>query len=94
MPKTLDNGDCEAIVRRLWPHLDGVLPDAEREAVVRHLEECGGCRSHFEFARSFLDAVHHARGPDAANGDLGDLRARVVAALAREGFARGDESSR
>jgi hypothetical protein len=48
----LDRFDCDAVVRRLWPYLDGMLPDSERGRVTRHLEECTDCRSHFDFAQA------------------------------------------
>ena len=73
---------CEAVVRRLWPYVDDKLPDSDRERVTRHLEECDGCRSHFDFAASFLEAVHRAR-PEKREDDA--LRARVLAALSDEG---------
>lgn len=85
MTRTFDAAECEAIVRRMWPHLDGVLSSTERERVTRHLEECGNCRSHFDFARSFLEAVHKTRAAD-NDADVTRLRQRVMAALAAEGF--------
>jgi anti-sigma factor RsiW len=78
------NTECHEIVARLWPHLDGALPEAERERVLKHLLACKACKSHFDFAQAFLDAVHAAR-PTAASSDA--LRHRVLAALANEGFA-------
>jgi len=42
MPNRLD---CEQVVRRLWPFLDGALPDTDRVRV----------------ASAFLDAVRDAR---------------------------------
>jgi len=83
MTKISNDGECEAIVKRMWPHLDGALSEADRERVVRHLEECDACRSHFKFAREFLEAIHHAQ-PDEA--EFSRLRDKVVAALAAEGF--------
>lgn len=76
--------ECHEVVARLWPHLDGALPDTERERILRHLSECTACKSHFDFAQAFLDAVHAAR-PEASGNDA--LRRRVLAALASEGFA-------
>ena len=76
--------ECEAIVRRLWPYVDDKLPDADRERVTRHLEECADCLSHFDFARVFLDAVHAASPP--ANEDEA-LRARIIAALKEQGLS-------
>ena len=75
--------ECDAIVRRLWPFLDEKLLDSERERVARHLEECGDCLSHFDFARAFLDAVHVAR-PEMKHDEA--LRARVLAALTDQGL--------
>lgn len=72
--------DCEEIVRRLWPHLDGALAEDERARVIAHLEGCAGCRSHYDFAAAFLEAVHEA-APAAEEFDR--LRQRVVLALAQ-----------
>ena len=76
--------DCDAVVARLWPHLDGALPETERERVALHLRDCTECKSHFDFARAFLEAVHAARPAAVANDRL---RQRILAALAAEGFA-------
>ena len=76
--------DCDAVVARLWPYLDGALPESDRERVVQHLRDCTACQSHFDFAQAFLDAVHAARPAAAANDEL---RQRVLTALAAEGFA-------
>jgi anti-sigma factor (TIGR02949 family) len=78
-----DRLDCEQVVRRLWPFLDGALPDTDRVRVARHLDACGGCRSHFDFASAFLDAVHAVRPGES---EFSALRGRVVDALATEGF--------
>ncbi len=75
--------DCEATVRRLWPFLDGALPDTERAAVQRHLEGCVHCTSHADYAREFLVAVKRA-GTTAGTYDR--LTTRVLGALAQEGF--------
>jgi anti-sigma factor (TIGR02949 family) len=74
--------ECDEVVRRLWPHLDGALPDTDRARITRHLEGCTDCRSHFDFARAFLEAVAAAQ-PE--RNDPG-LRTRVLAALSAEGF--------
>jgi anti-sigma factor (TIGR02949 family) len=73
--------DCEEIVARLWPHLDGALPESERARVVAHLERCTGCRSHFDFAQAFLDAVHRSSEPV---DDFAAIRDRVSRAIAAE----------
>jgi anti-sigma factor (TIGR02949 family) len=75
---------CESVVRQLWPYLDAKVDEAERERIITHLEKCARCASHMDFARAFLEAVGRF-GPQATVNDA--LRNRVVAALAREGFA-------
>ncbi len=80
---TFDWTDCDAVVRRLWPHLDGALTEMERVLILRHLETCGGCAAHFKFAQSFLDAVHAIRPESTEVGILSD---KVKRALAAEGF--------
>jgi anti-sigma factor (TIGR02949 family) len=71
--------ECEEVVARLWPHLDGALPESEREHVIAHLEGCAGCTSHYEFARAFLEAV---RRTGAEPAEFSALRERVRAAIA------------
>lgn len=79
-----DPTDCDQIVARLWPHLDGALPESHRARIVEHLRSCTACRSHFDFAQAFLDAVASARPADATPDER--LRGRVIAALVGEGF--------
>lgn len=71
--------ECEEVVGRLWPHLDGALPESERERVIAHLLECAGCRSHYDFARAFLVAVNRA-GREGT--EFAALRERVSRAVA------------
>ena len=78
-----NRSECEAVVRQLWPYLDGVISEPQRERILHHLEQCTDCTSHFEFARAFLDAVS-AAAPRLDENDA--LRDRVVHALAAEGF--------
>ena len=73
--------ECEEVVLRLWPHLDGALPESERPRVIAHLEECVGCRSHYDFARAFLAAVHRAAPGD---DEFAALRERVEHAIGGE----------
>jgi predicted anti-sigma-YlaC factor YlaD len=75
---------CEAVVRQLWPYLDGAVDESARGVIIAHLEECAMCQSHFEFARAFLDAVAHTQPNVAPNARL---RVRVLAALGAEGFS-------
>jgi anti-sigma factor (TIGR02949 family) len=79
-----DSTDCDQIVARLWPHLDGALPESARSRIVEHLRSCTECRSHFDFAQAFLEAVATARPARATPDDK--LRARVISALVGEGF--------
>lgn len=76
--------DCAAIVRQLWPFLDGALPDAWEARVVTHLEGCVNCRSHFDFEREFITAVRSAGAQIGVDAD--ELRQRVVDALTAQGF--------
>ena len=79
----VSRADCEFVVRRLWPYLDGVVSEDDRERIVRHIEVCRDCHSHFDFANAFLDALAAAR-PYMTVED--SLRARVLSALTAEGF--------
>lgn len=81
MTATPTRTECEAIVARLWPHLDGALPESEHARVVAHLERCDGCRSHYDFAQAFLDAVHRA-APEEDDARFAALRTRVERAVA------------
>jgi anti-sigma factor (TIGR02949 family) len=76
--------ECEHVVSQLWPYLDGAVSETERKRVVRHLELCANCHSHFDFANAFLDAVAAAR-PHLGLSET--LRARVMTALVAEGFS-------
>ncbi len=78
-----DRAECEAVVRQLWPFIDGVVSETQREFIVDHLEQCEPCNSHFDFARAFLEAVHEAR-PHFHVGQ--GLNERVMAALAGAGY--------
>ena len=79
----VNRSECEHVVSQLWPYLDGAVSDDARERIVRHLELCADCHSHFDFANAFLDAVAAARPLMEVNDSL---RARVLGALSAEGF--------
>ena len=81
----LDRAGCEAVVRRMWPFLDGAIPEHDRERVVTHLAQCANCRSHYDYADAFLRAVGATRPPD----DEDRLRALVLSTLEGEGFRLG-----
>jgi predicted anti-sigma-YlaC factor YlaD len=72
------------MVRQLWPHLDGSLPDALQDRIAEHLTGCADCRSHFEFASTFLAAIREHGGSGVAV-DMDELRIRVSRALAAVG---------
>lgn len=74
-----DRAECEAVVRQLWPFVDGYLDEGAREQVTRHLEGCDACRSHFDYAAEFLGAV---AAIDPAPGlDMAELEQRVIRAV-------------
>ncbi|HWJ16543.1 MAG TPA: zf-HC2 domain-containing protein [Gemmatimonadaceae bacterium] len=81
-----DRAECEAVVRQLWPFVDGIVSESQREFIVRHLEQCAPCADHFDFARSFLEAVAEAKPYFDVDAGLSD---RVMAALGQEGFGGG-----
>lgn len=81
MNSPVSRTECEEIVGRLWPHLDGALPESERARVIAHLEGCAGCRSHYDFATAFLEAVHTAT---TGQEEFTALRERVSRAVAAE----------
>ncbi|HET7189438.1 MAG TPA: zf-HC2 domain-containing protein [Gemmatimonadaceae bacterium] len=68
-------------MRQLWPYLDGALPEALQDRVAEHMTQCANCRSHFEFASSFLTAIQESGGTGVAV-DVDSLRIRILAALA------------
>ena len=75
--------ECEAVVRQLWPFIDGQVSESQREFIVDHLERCTACDDHFDFARAFLEAVAEAKPYfDVEQG----LSEKVMAALGAEGF--------
>lgn len=87
--------DCRDAVRQLWDYLDGEL-DADRYAdIAAHVEQCRSCGEHYAFARRFLAALGAPpasspgamRAPSApSDATSQELRARVIAALQRDGF--------
>ena len=75
--------ECEAVVRQLWPFVDRMVSETQREFILDHLEQCEPCKSHFDFAKAFLEAVHEAKPHfDVDEG----LNERVIAALAGAGY--------
>lgn len=74
-----NRAECEAVVRQLWPFVDGHLAELHRERIIAHLEHCEACRSHFDYAVEFLEAVA-AAGPYTQIDMIG-LEQRVIRAL-------------
>jgi anti-sigma factor (TIGR02949 family) len=81
---TRDPIDCRTAVQQLWDYLDHELDATRMGEVTAHVARCAECVEHFQFARTFLDALSASRSnvPDAQA-----LRSRVVDALQREGFS-------
>ena len=75
---TLPPVDCTAAMRQLWDYLDGEIDAATWDAITIHLATCTGCRSHVEFARSFLTKVETS---PVWSADVSALKDRVIAAL-------------
>ena len=75
--------DCETAMRRLWDFLDEELDDVRVAELEAHLATCDRCPPHVAFYRALRASVASARQEHAAP-DV--LRARVVAALAADGF--------
>jgi len=75
--------NCNDAKPLIHAYADGELGLESALEIERHLEQCADCLSHFDFARSFLDAVHAARPADE---DDGALRVRVLSALTDQGM--------
>jgi len=76
--------DCRTAVEKLWDYLDHELTPERMDDVRRHLERCGSCLPHHDYARVFLAALAEAREsePRAPEG----LRHRVMENLRSAGF--------
>ena len=71
---------CAEAVRQLWEYLDGLVDDAQREAIEEHLSFCRRCCGEVEFAEELRRLLAER---DAQEDELpGDVRARLVATLA------------
>ena len=75
--------DCGSAMDRLFDFLDGELGPETESRVRAHLEACSHCFEQAGFEQRFLKAVQTARAADPCPGDL---RARVLDALRREGW--------
>lgn len=77
--------DCGAAVQQLWDFLDEELTVERMEAMRQHLDDCGHCLPHAEFAARFLGAVQSTRD---ARCCPESVRSRVLDMLREAGFKR------
>ncbi len=75
--------DCEAVMRQLWDYLDGELTSDRMSLIAGHLDLCKRCDPHYDFERSFLDAI---AGSARAHSDPERLRATLLSALRARGL--------
>lgn len=68
---------CADAVRQLWEYLDGMVDEAEREAIEEHLGVCRRCCGEVEFAEELrLFLATHAADPMPE-----EVRLRMASAL-------------
>ena len=84
MPDCNDEIDCNMAVEKLWDYLDEELTAERMDHVRRHLERCGKCLPHHDYARVFLAALSSAREGDVRAPDA--LRDRVMETLRAAGL--------
>lgn len=77
--------DCRTAVQQLWDYLDEELTPERMDEVRRHLEKCGNCLPHHDYARVFLAALASAREGEARAPET--LRWRVMENLRAAGFS-------
>jgi anti-sigma factor (TIGR02949 family) len=80
-----DEIDCRTAVQKLWDYLDHELTPERMDDVRRHLEKCGSCLPHHDYAQVFLAALSAAREKDARAPEA--LRIRVLENLRAAGFS-------
>ncbi len=76
--------DCEAVMRQLWDYLDGELTSDRMSLIAGHLDLCKRCDPHYDFGRSFLDAIAASAR---AHSEPDRLRATLLAALRARGLS-------
>jgi anti-sigma factor (TIGR02949 family) len=79
--------DCRTAVQQLWDYLDHELTPERMDAVRGHLERCGRCLPHHDYARTFLAALAAAKEGEPKAPDV--LRRRVMENLRAAGFSAG-----
>jgi anti-sigma factor (TIGR02949 family) len=76
--------DCRTAVQQLWDYLDHELTPERMDDVRRHLERCGSCLPHHDYARVFLAALSSAREGETRAPET--LRRRVMDSLRAAGL--------
>lgn len=68
---------CAEAVRQLWEYLDGVVDDAQRDAIEEHLSFCRRCCGELEFA----EELRHCLAAHADEEFPADIHMRLTAVL-------------
>ncbi|HUF26507.1 MAG TPA: zf-HC2 domain-containing protein [Gemmatimonadaceae bacterium] len=76
--------DCVSALKELWDFLDGELTPDRLEAIRQHIDICSSCFPHYDFEKTFLEAIAATR-PGCSAPDR--LKARVEAALREAGYS-------
>lgn len=77
--------DCQQAMQQLWDYLDEELTEERMVAIRQHLTICQGCYPHYDFERTFLEAIASTRSlcrPPA------ELRQRVLNCLEGAGWGK------
>ena len=69
---------CAEAVRQLWEYLDGIVEEADREAIEEHLSFCRRCCGELDFAEELCRFLAQPDEPDLPP----DVKARLLATLA------------
>jgi anti-sigma factor (TIGR02949 family) len=72
-------------MRQLFDYLDGELTGERMAAVRDHARACRSCYPHYDFEKLLLETLGELREKSPAPGEL---RARVMAALEKDGLGR------
>ena len=64
MTSEIEQLSCQELVELVTDYLEGVLPDADRLELERHLETCDGCRQYVEQMRTTIVLTGEARPLD------------------------------
>lgn len=86
--------ECERFKELIDHYLDGILPQAEGEALERHLAECGVCREEFDFVRMLAsdlgETTLEETPPELTDKILKRLPGRRFTFLLPWGFSMGE----